>query len=349
MSKFEVLVTQIDEIKPIDWADTLEIAQVGGYQCVVPKGKFSPKQKIAYIPESSLLPVGIVEEMGLTGKLAGPDKNRVKAIKLRGVLSEGLVYDLPMDAPLGEDVAELLGITKYEPVIPVCMSGKVIAIDTALTVAYDIEPLRKYPDMFGEIDEVVITEKIHGTCIQIGILKGFTHPEFFGKDKNIYVASKGLAAQGMVYGTSADNVYTKMLLSILPQMEEISDSNYDSVYMMGEVYGRGVQDLHYNSDVSIRFFDVKYRGHWISPDSKYKMFSGLGLASVPVLYDGNFKKKLLEDLINIESRVGGKGHILEGLVITAKNPDARHPRIGRPIVKYISDAYLSRKDGTEYN
>ena len=67
------------------------------------------------------------------------------------------------------------------------------------------------------------------------------------------------------------------------------------------------------------------------------------------MYEGNFNKKFLEDFLNINSRVGGEDHIIEGLVITANDRNARHPKIGRPIVKVVSDAYLSRKDGTDFN
>jgi RNA ligase (TIGR02306 family) len=276
MSKFEVLVTKIDGIRPIDWADTLEIADVGDYQCVVSKGKFSPGEEVAYIPESALLPEKLVEELGLTGKLAGPEKNRVKPIKLRGILSEGLVYRLPFDlrhCTVGEDVAKVLGITKYEPIVPVCMSGKVIAIGPEYTVGYDIEPLKKYPGIFGEIDLVTVTEKIHGTNVQIGILSNYSHPELFGRKNNIYVASKGLAAQGLVYGTEVDNVYTKMLRSILPQIQALADSWVPNLYLLGEIYGKGVQDLHYNSDISIRFFDVKDHLVWLPNDLNYKFLA----------------------------------------------------------------------------
>ena len=36
----------------------------------------------------------VLEEIGLTGKLAGKQKNRVKPSNLRGILSEGILYPL---------------------------------------------------------------------------------------------------------------------------------------------------------------------------------------------------------------------------------------------------------------
>lgn len=70
-------------------ADALELAQVGLYRAVVAKGAYRTGEFAVCIPEQAVLPEALMAERGLTGKLAGA-ANRVKAIRLRGELSQGI-------------------------------------------------------------------------------------------------------------------------------------------------------------------------------------------------------------------------------------------------------------------
>ena len=121
MSEFEVKTYPII-IERHPNADLLELARIGDYYSIVLKGQFQTGDTCAYIPEASVVPDSLIAKMGLEGKLAGRAHNRVKAIKLRGILSQGLVYPMP-NHPQGMDVADILGITKWEPPIPTNMSG----------------------------------------------------------------------------------------------------------------------------------------------------------------------------------------------------------------------------------
>jgi RNA ligase (TIGR02306 family) len=116
MSTFTVPIVRIRAIEPIDNADAIELAVIGDYRSVVRKGQYAPGDRAVYLPEASVLPDDLIERLGLTGRLAGGAKNRIKAIRLRGCLSQGiLVDDVPHGFDDGECVAEWLGVTKYEP------------------------------------------------------------------------------------------------------------------------------------------------------------------------------------------------------------------------------------------
>ena len=91
MATFDVKVRHLDAVEPHPNADRLELAVVGDYRAVVAKGQFQAGDAIAYLPEASVLPAELIAELGLTGKLAGPDANRVHAVRLRGALSQGVV------------------------------------------------------------------------------------------------------------------------------------------------------------------------------------------------------------------------------------------------------------------
>jgi RNA ligase (TIGR02306 family) len=145
MSTFACPVVRVRAVEPIPGADLIELAVVGEFRSVVRKGSFKAGDLAVYIPEAAIVPDWLLERMGLTGKLAGAKTNRVKAISLRGCLSQGLllatepVADGSRYVP-GEndatgwivreddDVAELLGVEKYVPPIPAGMDGQVFPL-----------------------------------------------------------------------------------------------------------------------------------------------------------------------------------------------------------------------------
>ena len=100
MATFEAKVYRL-EIEEHPNADAIELAKVGDYRSIVRKGDFKTGDLGVYIPEAAIVPDWLISELGLEGKLAGKDKNRVKAIKLRGILSQGLIYPVQLD--LGPD------------------------------------------------------------------------------------------------------------------------------------------------------------------------------------------------------------------------------------------------------
>ena len=103
-------------------ADTLQLATILGWQLIVRNDEVQIGQKVIFCEIDSLLPVDapwlpqavkdrIVKEQLTT-------KFRVKTIKLRGEISQGLIIPLWDDMQhmdIGTDVTALLKITKYEP------------------------------------------------------------------------------------------------------------------------------------------------------------------------------------------------------------------------------------------
>jgi hypothetical protein len=103
----------VESLSPIKDADKIEVAKILGWECVVKKGEFKVGDKIIYVEIDSVMPEEPQYEF-LRDK-----KFRIRTIKLRGQVSQGLVlpiisenFDLS-NFPIGSDVTELLGITKY--------------------------------------------------------------------------------------------------------------------------------------------------------------------------------------------------------------------------------------------
>lgn len=394
MATFEVTVVQL-EIEPHPNADKLELAKIGDYRSVVGKDQFKTGDLGIYIPEQSVLPTWLIEKLGLVGKLAGKQKNRVKAVKLRGIVSQGLVYPVTMPAggrtgpyqadcvveyegivgsedltgrriPLrsmvclniGDDATKFLGITKYEPPIPVHMAGEV---ETAhgYTINYDIENLKRYPDVLQDGEEVVLTEKLHGTWSCFGY-----HP-----DVGRIVTSKGLSKQGLIFkdnDANKENLYIRAFNELMQRLNysdvaslaftDPATNEVTPTYILGEVFGCGVQDLHYGqTKPTFRAFDVYVgkpgEGKYLDEDQKMLYLHSRFIERVPVLYRGPYSKEVIAQYTDGKETLSGQSaNVREGVVITP-TVERRDPTLGRVILKSVSNDYIFRddKNATEYN
>ncbi|MCB9762142.1 MAG: RNA ligase (ATP) [Alphaproteobacteria bacterium] len=364
MSSFAVKVVRL-RVEPHHNADALELARVGDYLSVVRKGQFRTGDLAAYIPEQAIVPDELLEEMGLTGRLAGKFANRVKAIRLRGVLSQGLCYPARPEWPEGLDVTETLGIVKHEPPVPTSMDGQAWAAGLDRCLRYDIENIKRFPDVLADGEPVVFTEKIHGTWTQLGLVpEAWAHAEH----GRLVVSSKGLAARGLAFMPNAQenerNLYLRVArtLDIEARLEAAFSGTLSAdapVFVLGETFGAGVQDLAYGANVGhdaslgFRVFDVYVgavgQGHFLDDTELEAACRALSLERVPVVYRGPFSREALAEHTDGREQVSGEGkHIREGVVVRPVH-ERRHDELGRVQLKSVSERYLLRKGGTEYN
>jgi RNA ligase (TIGR02306 family) len=378
MSTFEVLVYKIDKIEKHPNADRIELVRIEGFTTIQPIGKYTKGDLVAYIPEDSIVPSSILEELGLADKI----KSRIRQVKFRDVYSEGLIYPAREDWELGQNVAEELGIVKHQVEMPVHLRGAIqsnklpgLPRNKDRTIPFDVENLRK--NMGGlEGSQVEITEKIHGTNIQIGI---FPEPKLslwrniwnFVTRKKIdpferhTVTSKGLAKEGQVRklvlnkdGVATDT-YWKMALASGVFSEScikaaMLQSNNQPLFLIGEVFGPGIQKgFTYGDKLQMRIFDVylgsRKDGYYLAPKMARAVLislrdAGADLEYVPILYSGPWDEAKAFELSEGLETISGKGmHIREGIVISHKGFSNK--------LKLVSDTYKFRniKDGgTDY-
>lgn len=374
MSTFEVRVYPV-EIHPHGNADSLEIAQIQGYKSIVGKGQYRDGDLVAYIPEDAVVPEDVLREMNLHGKLAGSAKNRVKAIRLRGVISQGICYPAKPEWEEGQVVTEQLGITKYEPPIPTNLGGAVWNAGGRRCLRYRIENLQKYPKQLVPGEQVVITEKIHGTFVQFGIMPEELEHKTYGR---LVVASKGLGSQGLAFIPTTEgaghfpgavkqekNLYLRAADALLiypramaykPLATYVAGGN--PVHIMGEIFGQGVQDLHYGANVGIRsklgfrVFDIHLggpNGRYLNDDELDIWVAGLKLSRVPMLFRGPYDPAWTRGIAQGKETISGNQmHIREG-VIVRPTVERYNDKVGRVQFKIKSDAYLLRKGGTEHS
>lgn len=102
-------VQKIAALAPIEGADKIETATVLGWQIVVKKGEYQVGDLCGYIQIDTVVPERPEFEFLRERKF------RVRTIKLRGQISQGLVVPLPPGKwKEGDDLTEVLGVKKYE-------------------------------------------------------------------------------------------------------------------------------------------------------------------------------------------------------------------------------------------
>src|ERR1019366_2686553 len=186
-----VTIRKINEIKPIENADRLELALIDGWQTVVQKGEFKPNDLCVYFEIDSFIPMAGPDLYGhgaserfkfLENKAIKYDGilgTRIRTMKLRGTLSQGLAmpfyYDIfPEFKGLPEksfedgtaDFASMLGVIKWEPYISPQLGGQVATSFPYQIHKTDQERLQNifYVVKSRDPNEIYeVTEKIDGS------------------------------------------------------------------------------------------------------------------------------------------------------------------------------------------
>lgn len=197
---------------------------------------------------------------------------------------------------------------------------------------------------------------VHNTWCCLGYHPDITHP---------VIATKGLSDKGLAFKmneANKNNLYIRALYStmchegdddVVTRLRRIR-LDMEPFYILGEIYGPGVQDLHYGATKpQFRAFDIYVgepgHGRFLNTGEFRSWCRDGGIETVPVLYEGPFsKEKMLELTDGKEVVSGSEANIREGVVIKPWE-ERQDIEIGRVILKSISEAYLLRRgNATEY-
>ncbi|MDE0119314.1 MAG: RNA ligase (ATP) [Bdellovibrionales bacterium] len=359
--EFKVKVCHLDEVSTHPNADKLDVARIGGWQIVVGRGRHRVGEKVAYIPEQALVPEAVQKVLGVEGRLAGSRRNRVKAIRLRKILSQGLILPFE-DGKLtnpetgeqksfneGEDVSGFLGITKYEPPVPVRMEGQVYVSPVRLP-RYDVENWKSDPKAITPGTRVLITEKLHGTLCVVVFYK-----------EEVVISSKGLAAKNLGLKHDEENLYHKILGPRVSEIKKALDAKWPKAFatgVIGEIVGRKIQDLNYgHQQPEFYLFEVIIKfgseNEWKYADFKevQALAKEAGVRCVPLLGEtecpGGKEIERANQLADGKTAIEGVEQIREGVVLRTPT-ETRDQNGDRSLRKIVSGNYLTRKGGTEY-
>ena len=332
MSTLIVEVCRIENVSAHGNADALELAQIKGWQCVIPKGQDAAGDLVTYIPIDAVIPIEHSDRWGFTKYLSN---GRVRCAKLRGEPSFGVIVSLEnTDWAEGEDVKDFYGITKYTP--PLKISAGDAAPSHPLFPEYtDVENLRNFPSVLTGGEDVVVTEKLHGTSCRIGLIEG-------------ELMAGSMSVRRVRPERLADSIYWQPLEThgVQPLLEHLGQTARQ-VILYGEVFGSKIQNLNYGlvGTLGFRAFDLLVDGKYLSADAFFGACAEFGVETVPVLYRGPYDLGTIKVLSEGPTTLGAD-HIREGVVVkpAAERTD---PKVGRVCLKYIGDPYLFAKNITD--
>jgi len=347
MSEFGVTSELVEKIWTHPNADSLELAKLEGmgFQFVVPKGQFSEGQLVLFFPVDSIIPDYILEYVGLTGKLSGPKKNRVKTIRLRSELSEGLLIPphqlgLFPDSTVGRDYTEKLGVTKYEPPENLSKNARTRTLPPEIKY-YDLEGAQRWPDVVEALMDVpvLITEKIEGS----------NYAAMLKRDGTFVVCTHRQQVEELEGQT---NIWWEVTRKqdIQAKAQELLDSRplADYVIIRGEVVGPKIQGNYYGfTDFRLYIFDVEFNGLPVDAAEYEELYSLFDTMLVPCLWFGKTLREYLKfwDNTSVQAASNGPSRLVsgpiirEGIVIRSMTEQS-WPKLGRVILKQRSPDYL---------
>ena len=286
-------IRRIKEIKPIEGADAIELAVVDGWQVVVAKNVgHQVGDLVVYCEIDSFLPIEPEFEFlrkSSYKKMGDQEGFRLKTIKLRGQISQGLIlpysvipiaqFATAADLPEGMDVSEMLGIVKYEPPIPAQLAGKVKGSFPSFLRKTDEERIQNLEKEYTEWTlsskhQFYATEKLDGSSFTCYIKNG----EF------------GVCSRNMDLLETEDNTFWAVARKL--DLENKLRSFGKNICFQGEMVGSGIQGNHYNmKDQTVFFYNIFLidEREYVGYDEFRNMLFDLDLACVPVLsYPFNF-------------------------------------------------------------
>lgn len=337
MSTHAVSVVQITDVQPHPNAERLELVPIGGWQAVVRKGQFKPGDLAIYVEPDYVVPLDKPPFSFL--KKDERTHHRLKAMKLRGALSYGLLIDLPEgceDAVVGDNVMEMLGITRYEPKIHSSTTAAPLDMSfwpKTYTPAFDLENLQNLEGMINPGEIVYVTEKVDGANARYLYLDGEMH-----------VGSRNRWLKDVPVNRPDGGQYPRAIwfdaLDRYPQIREWCEA-HPGVTLFGEVYGK-VQSLKYGRAEEIDFvaFAALYKEVWLNWADVAHDMQEAGIPVAPVIYVGPYDRAKIAEMAEEDSSVprAPKGHMREGVVITPILE--RKDRMGRRVsLKLISNRF----------
>lgn len=261
-----VSIKTIDRITPIEGADKIECAHLGGWTVVIGKNEFQEGEEVIYFEVDSMVPLDrdefkFLEPRGKTSK-DGRLYHRLRTIKLRGQISQGLCMKttnldvsqtklLMVENP--HSLEEIFEVIKYEPNLPANLAGKVRNWPDGIEHT-DEERIQNLPDLFDQIkndkDNWVATEKIDGTSCTIWAdyrgdeLKYGVCSRNWGleeDDNNDYwkIAKEKLLTLTSLEDYLENHEYSKE--SILEYVKKLAIRKVALVVVQGELFGEGIQ------------------------------------------------------------------------------------------------------------
>lgn len=276
-------IRKIDGIAPIEGADAIEVATVGGWKVVIKKGEFEVGDLAVYCEIDSWIPNELAPFLS-KGKepreFEGVKGERLRTIKLRGQLSQGLLLnrvvalDKVGQIEEGMDVSELLNIKKWEPVIPAQLAGQIKGNFPTQIPKTDQERCQNLVNEITAANEAgtqfEITEKLEGSSMTCYMIRG----EF------------GVCSRNLDLKRDEANSFWSTAIAEDIELKMRTVDEYWDFAIQGELIGPGIQGNIYKlSKPTFYVFDVYniQTGEYMKPAARVELIKRMGLNHVPIV------------------------------------------------------------------
>ncbi len=277
-----VTIKTIDAIRPIDGADAIEAAMIGGWAVVVKKGEFKPGDYVLYFEIDSILPKGYPEFEFLMARSSGTystdeggtlEGHRLRTIKLRGQVSQGLIIPLPLWLDVSDcgeyvriesseheiddivrsidsDYSDLFGVKKYEKRLSANLSGFARGNFPSFIPKTDQERIqnlsRNFPVWVADEAIYEMTEKLDGTSCTI-----YKNSVLLEEGKE----ALGVCSRNLDLKDTEGNVYWDIAKKYDIHAILLRDGR--NLAIQGEIIGEGIQGNQYRlTDRQFFVFDI---------------------------------------------------------------------------------------------
>lgn len=331
-------IQKISKISPIPNADKIEVARILGWDVVVGKGQFKEGDLCVYIEIDTLIPNAPWSAFLFKNGHEEDTTYRLKTVKLRGQISQGLVIPLLEHwitynsyNTLDEDVTDILGIIKYEKVAPIPnpKSG--------------IKSKGKFPIFLRKTDEVRIQSKpsfiqdLHGKPFYITVKMDGTSATYYKYNKKFGVCSRNLELKDPRIPSGFFNLLKFKLLKLFGKVKKeipsvdvywnmafkykIEDWLPDGYAIQGEICGPGIQENRLGlNEPTLFVFSL-----WNIKEQRYENPFELinvtdNIPMVPLVYNkmDNFPETV-EGWLSLANITYPNGTPAEGIVVRSKD------------------------------
>jgi RNA ligase (TIGR02306 family) len=294
-------IRRIDAISTIPDADAIEVATVGGWKVVVKKGEYNAGDIVVYLEIDSWVPsetAPFLSKGQEPKQYNGIKGERLKTIKLRGQVSQGLILPISIingfesGCVIDEDVTEFLNIQKWEPSIPAQLSGKIRGMFPSFIPKTDQERIQNLTNEFQEWKKNPeltweVTEKLDGSSMTVYVN---------GEDSG--VCSRNL-------NLSMESSNTLWSVAIRENIIDKIRSTNKSYAFQGELIGEGIQGNPYKiKGQDFYLFDIYDIDNqkYLYPQERQKLAKELSVKHVPVLDNSTLENDVPSLLIKAESK-----------------------------------------------
>jgi RNA ligase (TIGR02306 family) len=270
-------VVKIVDIQPIPGADAIVVATVKGWKVVVKVNEYKVGDLAVYYEIDSFLPIRPQFEFlrkSSYKRMGSSEGFRLKTIRLRGQISQGLLTPIPegiSNPREGDDLTEALDIVKYEPPIPAQLAGKIKGTFPNFIPKTDEIRIQNFENEVGFSpvgERAYVTEKLDGTSFTCYFNNGVF----------------GVCGRNWELSETSDNSLWRMA-NVL-QLKEKMTKHGKNIALQGELIGAGINgNLYGLSDHKLYFFtgyDIDKGRRMFFDELEWVLF-GLQLQMVPLL------------------------------------------------------------------